>query len=369
MVANTYVAPVPVDNPGTTSEEFIPSETEPQIRLYTKSWIPPSVERGEPPKAAILLVHGFNDHLKRFDHILPLFASKGIAVTAYDQRGYGVTAEKGMPGDWKRDNHGNTTLELLAKDEDYMLRTIRKRTQDRWGGNVPFFLMGHSMGGQLALTAVTRPPNSNPSLAITFSREAIEGLAGVIGSAPWLQLTHPPPAILRWLAPGLIRTLPNLYWKSPLNPKDFSKDLEVQRVAEVDPYIHPWVYLRALVGPLLNGPDILDDKYRYYPASLPLLIVHGDSDPIVSYEGSKQFIAKVQAHDKTLATMPGHLHEPLQEVMAERIEAANIIIEYVSSVWRGLDGRVLTFVIGFRSWVLARAQAAQSQGLQLPSKL
>lgn len=152
-----------------------------------------------------------------------------------------------MPGHWKRDNHGNTTLELLVKDEDYLLRTIRKRTQNRWGGHnkVPFFLMGHSTGGQLALTAVTRPPSntstSPSSTAITVSREAIEGLAGVIGSAPWLQLTHPPPRILRWIAPGLIRTLPNVYWKSPLNPKDFSKDPEVQRAAEVDPYIHPWV--------------------------------------------------------------------------------------------------------------------------------
>lgn len=79
----------------------------------------------------------------------------------------------------------------------------------------------------------------------------------------------------------------------------------------------------------MNGPDILEDKYRYYPASLPLLIVHGDSDPIVSYQGSKQFIAKVRAQDKTLVTMPGYLHEPLQEVMPERIEAATIIIKYV----------------------------------------
>lgn len=82
MVANTYVTPAPVDNPGTTVEEFLPSEAEPQIQLFTKTWFPPGIERGQVPKAAILLVHGFNDHLQRFDHILPLFASKGIVVTA-----------------------------------------------------------------------------------------------------------------------------------------------------------------------------------------------------------------------------------------------------------------------------------------------
>lgn len=274
--------------------------------------------------------HGFLDHVCRYDHIYPYFASKGILVIAYDQRGYGETAEKGMPHQWKQ-NHTDTSLALLVQDLDFMLRQQRARVAREYGAALPFFLMGHSMGGQLVLTATTRPTGSTEPARV--SAAALDGLAGVIAMAPWLNLTHPPPSVLFSIAPAIMRRLPNAWWRSALQAEHFSKDPAVVAVAKQDEQraSYPWVYLRAAAGPLLNGPDVLEDKARHFPRSLPLLVIHGDADPICSYAGSKAFVERATAHDKTLVTMPGHLHEPLQEVLPERTEAANVITEYVAA--------------------------------------
>ena len=44
------------------------------------------------PLAQVLFVHGFSEHVERYD--FSEFASKGIQVTAFDQRGFGRTAAR-----------------------------------------------------------------------------------------------------------------------------------------------------------------------------------------------------------------------------------------------------------------------------------
>lgn len=51
-------------------------------QFFTKTWSPSSE-----PRAAVLFVHGFVEHVVRYDHVFASFADQGIAVFAYDQRG------------------------------------------------------------------------------------------------------------------------------------------------------------------------------------------------------------------------------------------------------------------------------------------
>lgn len=97
---------------------------------------------------------------------------------------------------------------------DLMLRLLRRRMDDQWGkSTVSFLLMGHSMGGQLVLTVLTRPPGAN--IPAVFSPATMQGLAGVVGCAPWLDLVHAPPKPLVALAPWLMRTFPTFPWRHP----------------------------------------------------------------------------------------------------------------------------------------------------------
>lgn len=266
--------------------------------------------------------HGFCENLYRYEHVLPSFADKGIYVTAYDQRGYGVTAEKGMPGKWPKETYSNTSLTLLLDDLNQMILGERQRMDNKYGpGVVPFFLMGHSMGGQLALSAVTRPANS-PHLPPS----TVEGLAGVIGSAPWLKLSMPPPKPVLEFGKFLLKLFPDHPWINPVTPKKLCKDKVVLADLRKSPYTRRRIYLRAGEEPTLNGLDVLNDKYTNFPPHLPLLIIHGERDPVVSPSGSVAFDKKVKADDKTLIFYKGHLHEPLQERLEERTKVANTII-------------------------------------------
>jgi alpha-beta hydrolase superfamily lysophospholipase len=41
------------------------------------------------PKAKLIFVHNFNDHIDRYWELFPSLASRGVAVYAFDQRGWG----------------------------------------------------------------------------------------------------------------------------------------------------------------------------------------------------------------------------------------------------------------------------------------
>ena len=93
------------------------------------------------PKAAILALHGFNDYSNAFAGPGAFFAGRGVALYAYDQRGFGETAKRGLwPGE-----------EALADDAITALRLIRSSHP-----GLPVYLLGESMGGAVAMVAARR---------------------------------------------------------------------------------------------------------------------------------------------------------------------------------------------------------------------
>ena len=65
-----------------------------QTSLPRRTWVPE-----EPPRAVILAVHGFNDYSNAFTEFGQFAAEHGIAVHAYDQRGFGANPAAGLwPG-------------------------------------------------------------------------------------------------------------------------------------------------------------------------------------------------------------------------------------------------------------------------------
>ena len=54
--------------------------------LPRRVWLPDDT----PPRAVILAVHGFNDYSNAFETFGTFAAGHGIAVHAYDQRGFGA---------------------------------------------------------------------------------------------------------------------------------------------------------------------------------------------------------------------------------------------------------------------------------------
>jgi hypothetical protein len=78
-------------------------------------------------------VHGFVEHIARYDDAFSLFAEHGIEVLAFDQRGFGRTAAETK-------SYGITSLDKQLADIEFFLALEAKRAGDK-----KLFLFGHSM--------------------------------------------------------------------------------------------------------------------------------------------------------------------------------------------------------------------------------
>jgi pimeloyl-ACP methyl ester carboxylesterase len=112
-----------------------------QTSFYTRSYLP---DTGT-PRAALVFAHGFVEHVGRYEHVFPAYAKKGIAVFAFDMRGFGRTA---------LDNErsaGSSYGKTNSADQRADLRWALSEAEKQWAG-VPLFLMGHSMVGAYCST-------------------------------------------------------------------------------------------------------------------------------------------------------------------------------------------------------------------------
>lgn len=110
-----------------------PSSTKFYTRTYTPA-LPLSV------KCAIVFVHGFAEHIGRYSHFHPLLSSRGIAVFAYDQRGFGLTAQDTNGNKSITSSYGKTCWKDQMADIEWAVQHTRKSFKGK-----PVFLMGHSM--------------------------------------------------------------------------------------------------------------------------------------------------------------------------------------------------------------------------------
>lgn len=242
-----------------------------ELTLYGQCWEPASNL-----KAAICLVHGLGEHSGRYDHVAEALNLAGYAVVAFDLRGHGCS--EGPRG------HAPNYAALMA-DVAALLNEAASRYP-----NLPRFLYGHSLGGNLAIHYVLR---EHPDLA------------GVIASSPLLKPASKPPA---WKM-ALLRTMHGLWPSMPLSngleDTALSRNINVVRSYRNDPLVHDQISARLAMDILTSGQWNLEHAAEF---PLPLLLMHGDADRITSFHASCAFAA--QLNDRcSLKIWNGLFHE------------------------------------------------------------
>ena len=124
--------------PAMTTPELLPG----QIRMADDARLPLRIWQpaGE-PRAIVLGVHGFNDYSRAFEETGEFLAARGYTLYAYDQRGFGSTAQVGR---W----FGGMQL---AADLCTVADLLRRRHPD-----LPVIVIAESMGAAVALVAQDR---------------------------------------------------------------------------------------------------------------------------------------------------------------------------------------------------------------------
>ncbi len=225
------------------------------LEINAQGWEP----EGE-RKAIVCLVHGLGEHSGRYEHVAAFFTRAGYALVAFDHRGHGKSQGK----------RGHTpTYGILLDDISLHLEYAHNRYP-----NEPRFLYGHSLGGGLVLEYVLRLQPDLPC---------------VIATAPSLRPAFEPPVIKLALGKFLCRLWPSIALSNELDPDGLSHDPDVVRAYKDDPLVHDRISARLGIGLLEHGLWALEHASDL---SMPLLLMHGGSDPITSSQASREFAEK-----------------------------------------------------------------------------
>lgn len=250
-------------------------------------------------KANLVLIHGFGEYCGRYAEAAGVFNQGGICVHSYDQRGFGHS-----PGRRAYINRFDALLEDL---DDYLAHVQPKLE------GVPWFMMGHSMGGLvLARYAQTRTVQAR----------------GLVFSSAFLAFSDELPRYLLTISGFLGKFLPWL----PVGEVDnsrLSRDPAVVAAADVDPLsFHGRV--RARTGSQFHEA-IKQLETAYDRITQPVYIIHGTDDRVVSNSGSRVLHERCASKDKFFKLYEGGYHE----------------------LWNDLDKEAV--LTGIRDWILAHA--------------
>ncbi|KAI1469977.1 alpha/beta-hydrolase [Daldinia caldariorum] len=245
------------------------------VSLHTKSWLPSG-----PPKAKLVVVHGFSDHIDRYYDLFPSLARRGIAVLGFDQRGWGRSVRR--PSDRGRSGPTATVLaDLAAFIRERAFASSSADRNDSDNDDVPVFLLGHSMGGGEVLALASTPAYDD--IVARIRGWILE--APFLGFAPAVQ-----PRRLTVLSGRLAaRVAPHFPLVRPVPPEHLCRDPAVQASLAADPLLHYTGTLEGLAGMIDRAEGLASGKLRLRPGVRAVFLAHGTADMVTSYERVREW--------------------------------------------------------------------------------
>lgn len=284
------------------------------LNMQVYAWLP---EKDVPIKAVLQIAHGMAEHGKRYKEFASFLTKNGIAVYANDHRGHGKTAGsvENLGFFSKKDGWQKVVADLKLLTQD-----LKKKH-----ANIPFFIMGHSMGSFLTRQYLM-DPSINIQGAILSGTADHPGLLGKI---------------------GLLLTKVMLLFKNPKSPsplmdslsfKAYNKAFKPNRTAfdwlskdrqKVDEYVaDPYcgtVFSLQFYNDLLKGLLYISDTANINKTNqnIPILVLSGTNDPVgENSKGVENFYAKLKTagiKDVSLKLFEDGRHEMINETNRKEV--------------------------------------------------
>ena len=250
------------------------------VEIFWQAWLP----EGE-PKATVVIAHGVSEHSSRYRYVVETLVPLGFAVYGLDHRGHGRSGGK-------RAQVGR--MAHLLADLDQLVDMARKSHPA-----VKLFLLGHSMGGCIAIAYALVHQEKLDGLALSAPLAALEAAPLPLRLiARGLSLVAPDAGILAIAADGVSRDPAEVadYEQDPLNHHG---KLPARTVQELTSVVGTF---EAAVGEL----------------TLPLLVMVGTADTLVPPQAAQMVHDRASSTDKTLHTYDGFYHEIFNEPAGDR---------------------------------------------------
>jgi alpha-beta hydrolase superfamily lysophospholipase len=247
-----------------------------------KAYRMPPVTQAQPSAHTphLLWLHGAFEHSLRYEPALRYFADRGWGSIIYDQRGHGYSGGRAM---------------YLREEAEYVkdaLAVYRHFEQCQQGALV---LVGHSMGGLVAIRLRQLYPDGMPNLKST------------ILLSPFLAPGSP---IANWkkaMARLMARTMPTFSAPTGIDPGLLSHDQAVVEAYNRDPLVHK----NTTVGWFREIQHAQQRAFNEVgQLKGPLHIIYGNADQIVSTLAIRQFYKRLPVSiESSLKSYPGYYHE------------------------------------------------------------
>jgi alpha-beta hydrolase superfamily lysophospholipase len=256
-------------------------------RISVRVWPNPDPER------IVVLVHGYGEHIGRYEHVAAALVERGAFVVGPDHVGHGES-------DGER---------VLIEDFDQVvddLHAVVELAREQHAG-LPVVMVGHSMGGLVA----TR-----------YAQSHGDELAALVLSAPSIGLAPVLAPVLVQLPEG--SELPD----DPIDPTVLSRDLSVGDAYANDPLVWHGGWKRVTLAAFHRANEAVDAGPTF--GELPVLYVHGEVDQLVPMALARPAVERLRGSDFTERIVPEARHEVFNEL--EQDETIGLVADFAERV-------------------------------------
>ncbi|KAF4527986.1 hypothetical protein B566_EDAN016641 [Ephemera danica] len=243
-------------------------------KLFCRYWKPAGDVR-----ALVLLMHGYAEHLQWYHHVGMSLAQEGCLAFGHDHL------------------------------DDALLHVNKMQSSYP---NIPTFLMGHSMGGLVALLTAVKQPNI---------------FKGVVLNGPFVMLGEDVRSpFKKWCARTFCKILPNAQVGS-LNMDFVTGDKQMVEKINADPLWWKGGVKLKTGAAFLNAVEKVS---AHFPKmDFPFLIIHGADDKICDPEGSQNIMKESPSKDKLIKMYPAAEHHLYLDKKSVRDQAVQDTVEWI----------------------------------------
>ncbi len=247
----------------------------------------------------VVVSHGLGEHSGRYGHVADTLCPMGASLWIHDHRGHGLSqGKRGHVNEFNDYVHDLKTLIDLARIEGT--------------GQIPLLVLGHSMGGLIALS---------------FARQHPRHLDGLIVSSPLLGIPKPPPPLLSTIVRSLSMVWPTLSLDNKLDPTLISHDPAEVSAYRLSNLVHGRISARWFASCLSEIESTGSSADRI---TVPILMQVAGEDHLVSAPAALAYFDALTVADKTLFHYGNLYHEIYNESLYDREKVLGDLKKWVS---------------------------------------
>lgn len=241
----------------------------------------------ENPKAAVICVHGYAEHIGRYRHVEERLVARGMSFYMIENRGHGLSVG--------RKGHIDRYDQFIDDLYFYRNRIMPKV------GDTPLFLLGHSNGSLISAR---------------YALAHGDGVRGMVLSGIPIRTAMKVNPIKLKAGMILAGIAPTISLPTEIDPKTLCHDKQIVDAYIKDPLVHKIMsvgFAKEFLGAMAN---LLERAGEF---RTPALFMHGGDDRACDPPSAREFYQKAGVADKKFIMYDNLWHEIFNEPQKEEI--------------------------------------------------